>query len=355
MRYGQGQKLELIKLVEGSKLSVKGTLKELGINRSTFYGWYQKYLEQGYDGLANSYRRPKQFWNQIPAGERQRVVATALERPELTPRELACYITDTYGYYISESSVYRILKVHDLVASPAYRVITAADKFVNPTTRVNQLWQTDFTYLKVVQWGWYYLSTVLDDFSRYIITWELCQNASAEDVKRSVERAVALTGVEQVDVVNRPRLLSDNGRCYIGQPLKAYLEEQQIKQIHGRPYHPQTQGKIERYHRSLKNIIELDNYWMKGELEAELKAFVDFYNNRRYHEALNNLTPADVYFGRGPAILDRRERIRRRTMSQRRQVFQNMPVIKNGNVTNKKDLLSEKVSLNLKYKLSKFV
>jgi len=260
MRLGQAQKMEIIRLVENSKLSVKSTLDELGINRSTFYGWYQKYLEQGYEGLANSYKRPRQFWNQIPDHERDRVVQAALEKPELTPRELAFYITDTKGYYISESSVYRILKVHDLIPSPAYTVITAADKYVNPTTRVNQLWQTDFTYLKVNEWGWYFLSTILDDFSRYIITWELCKTATAEDVKRSVEQAISVSGVKHVDIINRPRLLSDNGPCYVSRPLKDYLDEQKIKHIHSRPYHPQTQGKIERYHRSLKNVIELDIY-----------------------------------------------------------------------------------------------
>jgi len=341
MRYGQAQKMEIIRLVENSKLSVKSTLQELGVRRSTFYCWYRKYQEFGYDGLGYSYRAPRQFWNQIPDCERDGVVKTALDKPELTPRELACHITDKLGYYISESSVYRILKVHDLISSPAFTVITAADKFINPTTRINELWQTDFTYLKVVQWGWYFLSTVLDDFSRYILTWELCVNASADDVKRSVERAIALTGVAHVDIINRPRLLSDNGSCYISQDLGQYLASQGIGQIHGRPYHPQTQGKIERYHRSLKSIIELDNYWSKEELEAEIAAFVDFYNNRRYHEALNNLTPADVYFGRGQAILDKRERTRRRTMRQRREAFKNISVVRNGNVKNQKGLANQ--------------
>jgi transposase InsO family protein len=334
MRYGQGQKMELIRIVEGSKLSVKSTLRELDINRSTFYEWYRRYQEQGYDGLASSYKRPKQFWNQIPDCERERVVQTALKKPQLSPRELACHIADNCGYFISESSVYRILKVHDLISSPAYTVITAADKFINPTKRINELWQTDFTYLKVILWGWYYLSTVMDDFSRYIITWELCQNATAEAVKGLVERAITITGVKHVAIVNRPRLLSDNGSCYIARDLAEYLEGQGIKHVRSKPYHPQTQGKIERYHRSLKNIIELDNYWQPGELEDQISAFVDYYNNRRYHEALSNLTPADVYFGRGQEILERRERIKKRTMRKRRSEYSNMMVVGSGNITN---------------------
>ncbi len=331
MRHGQAEKMEIINLVENSKLSVKATLKELRINRSTFYIWYRKYVEYGYDGLATTYRRPKQFWNEIPSLERERVVQTALDKPELSPRELACYITDVMGYYISESSVYRILKARDLVSSPAFTVITAKDRFSHPTERVNQLWQTDFTYLKVIQWGWYYLSTVMDDYSRYILTWELCQNATAADVKRSLEQAIAITGVSHVDVINRPRLLSDNGSCYVAKELAGYLEDQGIGHTRSKPYHPQTQGKIERYHRSLKNIIELDNYWLPDELRDQIGAFVDYYNNRRYHEALNNLTPADVYSGRGQATLDKRERTRRRTMRQRRSHYRSMLVVKDEN------------------------
>lgn len=334
MRYGQAQKMEIIKLVENSKLPVKATLRELGINRSSFYNWYRRYLDYGYDGLASSYKKPRQFWNQIPEGERDRVVQTALEKPELSPRELACYITDKYGYFISESSVYRILKVHDLISSPAYTVITAADKFANPTKRVNEMWQTDFTYFKIVQWGWYYLSTVMDDYSRYIIAWELCRNATAEAVKSLVDRAIVISGVEHVNIVNRPRLLSDNGSCYIARDLAEYLEGQGIKHIRGKPYHPQTQGKIERYHRSLKNIVGLDNYWMPEELEGQIEVFVDYYNNQRYHEALNNLRPVDVYCGCGQAILNRREEIKRRTIKQRRSDYRNMSTVRIKGVNN---------------------
>lgn len=321
MRLTKGEKLEIIRLVEESRLSVRAALGELGVRRSTFYLWYRKYRENGPDGLAYSYHAPRQFWNQIPETERERVVEAALERPELTPRELACHITDTCGYFISESSVYRILKVHDLVTSPVFRVISAADKFTSPTVRINQLWQTDFTYLKVEAWGYYFLSSIMDDFSRYIITWELCKSSSSDDVKRSVEKAIEITGISHVEIVNRPRLLSDNGSCYISKDLERYLQEQGIGQVHGRPYHPQTQGKIERYHRSLKNIIELDKYWMPEELEFQIGAFVEYYNNERYHEALENLTPSDVYFGKGEAILERRERIRRETLKRRRRNY----------------------------------
>ena len=195
MRYRQSEKMEIIRIVEESPLSVRQTLLELNINRSTFYNWYRKYQEGGYDALKNRYRPPNQFWNQIPPWEKKKVVEIALEHPEKSPRELAFHITDKRKYYISESTVYRIFKAHNLVTSPVYHVITALDKYPSPTKAVNQLWQTDFTYFKVVQWGWYYLSTVLDDYSRYILAWRLCKGMGSDDVKQTLDDAIDFTGI----------------------------------------------------------------------------------------------------------------------------------------------------------------
>ena len=90
--------------------------------------------------------------------------------------------TDTEQYFVSESSVYRVLKAHDLITSPAFIVMKAPSEFKDKTTAINQLWQTDFTYLKVIGWGWFYLSTILDDYSRHIVSWKLCTNMRVEDV-----------------------------------------------------------------------------------------------------------------------------------------------------------------------------
>jgi putative transposase len=293
-------------------------LQELDINRGTFYEWYSRYREVGYEGLANKKSSPQKFWNKIPEPVKKQVVETALEHPEKSPRELAWHITDTEEYFISESSVYRTLKAYDLITSPAYVLIRASDKFKNPTVRVNELWQTDFTYFKVVGWGWYYLSTVMDDYSRYIISWKLFSSMTADDVKQTLDLAVAKTGVNKVHVRHRPRLLSDNGSCYISGELRKYLEEHHIAHVRGAPYHPMTQGKIERYHRTMKNLIKLQHYYLPWELEHELEQFVDYYNNQRYHESLDNLTPADVYRGRSYAILSERNKIKRRTLKLRK-------------------------------------
>ena len=319
MRYSPSEKLEIIRIVEDSELSVRQTLKELGIHRSTFYNWYRRYLKDGIEGLGPKNPKARTFWNKIPDEVKEQVVQQALEQTELSPRELACRITDTKEYFISESSVYRILKSHDLITSPAYILMQAGDSFKNPTRRIHELWQTDFTYFRIVGWGWYYLSTVLDDFSRYIIAWKLFTSMTASDVKETLDEAVSNTGVNHIQVKHRPRLLSDNGPCYISGELKNYLEKQGMTHTRGAPYHPMTQGKIERYHRSMKNIVKLHNYYFPWELEQELSRFVDYYNNHRYHESLNNVTPADVYFGRRRKILTKRDQTKRKTLALRRK------------------------------------
>ena len=261
---------------------------------------------------------PGRVWNRIPDDVRRQVVEFALEEPELTPRELAVKFTDTQKYFVSESSVYRMLKELDLITSPAFVVIKAADEFYDKTTAINQLWQTDFTYLKVIGWGWFYLSTILDDYSRYIIAWKLCTTMKASDVTATLELALQASGCDKVNVRHRPRLLSDNGSSYISGDLAEWLEDQSMDHVRGAPYHPQTQGKIERWHQTLKNRVLLENYFLPGDLKASIEAFVNHYNLERYHESLNNVTPADVYFGRDKVILLERERIKRQTFETRR-------------------------------------
>ena len=319
MHYSQSEKYEIILLIEQSDLGVNRTLKELKINKTTFYNWYNIYLEKGYDGLARKPSKTNGTWNKINTADRDRVVEIALEKPELSSREVAWHITDNYNYYISESSVYRILKANGLITIPSFRVMSASDSFYDKTTSVNQMWQTDFTYFKIFGWGWYYLSTILDDYSRFIVTWKLCSTMKAEDVKHTLEEALIVSNISEK---TRPKLLSDNGSCYISHELKDYLEMNNMKHVRGRPMHPQTQGKIERYHRSMKNIVKLDNYFSPGQLEEKLKEFVYFYNYERYHESLKNVTPAEVYYGKAERKLKKRKMTKNTTLKARKSQYQ---------------------------------
>ena len=140
----------------------------------------------------------------------------------------------------------------------------------------------------------------------------------AEDVTDTLELALKASGCDQATVIHKPRLLSDNGSSYISGDLAKWLDDRSMEHVRGAPYHPQTQGKIERWHQTLKNRILLENYYLPGDLEAQVDAFVEHYNHRRYHESLGNLTPADVYFRRGQTILLKRERVKRKTIECRR-------------------------------------
>src|SRR5258705_5222626 len=210
MRYPASEKLEIIRLVERAHLPARRTLETLGILPSTFYRWYDRYHAAGPEALEDKPSIPRRVWNRIPDRVRKRIVDLALDAPELSPRELATRFTDTESYFVSEASVYRLLKAHDLIASPAFVVMKVADEFKDKTTGPNQLWQTDFTYLKVIGWGWFYLSTILDDFSRYIIAWKLCTTMRADDLTDTPQMARTASACLPARGAPKPPPLSDN-------------------------------------------------------------------------------------------------------------------------------------------------
>ena len=278
-------------------------------------------LREGFDGSYDAVRRYAARWRQA----RRRDVMDAPAFIPLLFRPGEAYQFDWSHEDVEISGKPMRVKVAHvrLCASRAmyvraYVVIKAADAFHTKTTRPNEMWQTDFTYFKIIGWGWMYLSTVLDDFSRYIIAWRLCTNMRAEDVTDTLDLALAVSGCDSATVLHKPRLLSDNGPSYIAGELAEYIEARKMSHVRGAPMHPQTQGKIERWHQTLKNRILLENYFLPGDLEAQIEAFVEHYNHQRYHESLNNVTPADAYFGRVAAIIKQRERIKRQSIENRR-------------------------------------
>jgi transposase InsO family protein len=321
IRYTSEEKQEIIHLVEHSDLSIKRTLEELNVPRSTFYSWYHRYQADGVDGLKDKRPKTKQFWNRIPDPVRQEIVDLALEHPEEAPRQITYRFIKKKRYFVSESSVYRILKGFDLIESPAFEVITAKEKFDNPTERVNEMWQTDFTQFLVIDWGWYYLSTVLDDHSRYILAYRLSPTMNATDAEETLKLALHKAQIEKVKVYHRPRLLSDNGPAYHSKDLATFLTQWRMQHIHSSPYHPMTQGKIERWHRSMKNVVKLQHYYSPAELAQAIAEWALYYNNERYHESLNNVTPADVYFGREKEIIKKRNKLKEQTLALRRRQY----------------------------------
>ena len=208
-------------------------------------------------------------------------------------------------------------------ASCAGRVLEeqlqAGKEYRHKTTGPHQLWATDASYFRVVGWGFYYLVTVMDDHSRSILAWKVQQDMTAKSLIEVVQDAVDTTGMDQVPVRDRTRLLSDNGSGYVSRAFREYLNLVGIRHILAAPYHPQTNGKLERCHRTLKTDVNQVPYEVVQDLEAAIRDFVGFYNYRRYHKALGDVTPMDVLEGRREAILERRKEVQRETFERRRR------------------------------------
>lgn len=313
-------RLEVLRAIEASGLTVRAALAQLGLARSTYYRWRGNFRRRGLLGLHDRPSSRSRVWNEILPAEQDKTLEIALLYPAWSPREVSFHITDCCGFTISESSVYRILKASGLIQEVQKKTFPAGEKYQVKTTRVNQQWQTDATHLLVKNWGWYYLISVLDDFSRRILAWRLRSAMRAGDFSDVVEAACEATGLDLRTGSQQPRVVTDRGSALISRDFGQYLEAKGLGHILASPYHPQTNGKIERYHRSCKERINLIVWETPGELEREIAAFVEYYNSRRYHEALGNVTPDDVYFGRRDSIQTKRRRLKGKTLAHRRAI-----------------------------------
>ncbi len=302
------EKATIVNQVESQSRCKRQALDSLGIPRSTYYRWRRG---QPDSGVRN---RP---WNHITPNEECRILAVAREFPELSSRQLSAWITDNEGFAISESTVYRILRREGLVKRREVQ-IAAAKEYHTKTTHPHQMWATDASYFKVAGWGYYYLVTVMDDYSRFILGWKLQKDMSADSLIEVVQEAVDATGMTDVPVENRTKILSDNGAGYVSRAFRDYLHLVGIGHILSAPFHPQTNGKVERYQQSLKREVNQLPYELPSELEKAIAEFVDYYNYRRYHQALGDVTPADVLYGRREQILKRRKEVRIQTVNRRR-------------------------------------
>ena len=313
------QKLNILRHVESSELPVRQSLARLEVPVSTYYRWRSNFRQFGIEGLRDKCASKTKGWNRLLPEERETILDVAEEDTELSSREVACLITDTKGFSVSESTVYRLLKRLNLVKPRDIKTFPAGPEYTFKTHRPNEQWQTDSTYILVKNWGWYYLISVLDDFSRRILAWRLryCQDAGA--FSEVIEDACDTTDMNDVPIDDRARLLSDNGAALVSKSFGDYLETKGVGHIFTAPYHPQTNGKIERYHRSLKEKIHLVVWETPDELERQIGGFIEYYNTRRYHEALGNVTPDDVYFGRKESILHQRAKTKELTIARRRE------------------------------------
>jgi transposase InsO family protein len=314
------QKLMILEEVEKSVLPKRVVLEHMSIPSSTYYRWRSAYENEGIDGLKDRPSKCSRIWNRLTQKERETVVEQAILHPEEPPRQIACRVTDSCGFSVSESTVYRILKAKGLIPDREVKGFPAASEYTDKPRSINEQWQIDATYMKVVGWGWYFLISVLDDFSRHILAWRLQLKMDGAAFSEVVQDALEETGLDKAPTVRLPRLLSDNGSGLVGKDFRGYIEEVGLKHIFASPYHPQTNGKIERYHRSMKERVLLVVHGAPWELAQDIRDFVLYYNSQRYHQALGNVTPDDVYFGRREEILQRRRKLKKQTLAKRKAI-----------------------------------
>jgi len=307
-------KTAIIASVETLARGKRQALSALGIPKSSYYRWRQGHTDS---------RHRKRPWNHITPNEEAKILSAALEFTELSSRQLSTWITDNSGFAISESAVYRILRNEGLVKRQETQ-LTAAKEYHTKTTRPHQMWATDASYFRVAGWGYYYLVTVMDDYSRFILAWKLQKDMSADSLIEVIQGAVDATGMTDVPVEDRTNLLSDNGAGFVSRAFRDYLNLVGIRHILAAPFHPQTNGKLERYHRSIKLEINQLPYELPSHLEKAIADFVEYYNFRRYHKALGNVTPADVLYGRREQILKRRKEVQIQTVNRRRDYNQGL-------------------------------
>jgi len=311
-------KIGLLRELDGLKGKRYMKLRELGIPATTYYNWQHRYQAEGGDGLASRKRTPAYVWNRLSASERQRVLEIARHNPELSCRLLAVKITDEEDFSISSTTVYRLLKEAGLVEPKPLSDMPAAKAWQHKTRRVDEIWQCDATHYFVVGWGFYKQITVQDDYSRHPLAWEIRPDETAFSISDVMEKAI-----EQAKAQNhlkddpKPMLLSDNGAGFTSKILAGYLGSHGIRHIFGKPYHPQTQGKIERFQRSIKEMVCLLVYCSPEELKRAVDEAVTSYAATP-HTALDNVSPRDVYAGKREAILAKRADKKRLTLARRK-------------------------------------
>ena len=309
---------EKVKLVSelSNKPKLLERLSELGIATSTYYSWKRRLASRGVAAFIAESSAPKSVWNRLSQTERDLIESEARKHTEMSPRLLAWMLLDQHGVAVSESTVYRVLKAKGLVRQRPQDQRPAAKVWKKPTKAVDEIWQMDGTNFFIPEFGYYKAIPVLDDHSRKVLACPLLPDESGQSASDAFEIAMETAQSEGHVIETRPTLLTDNGAGFSGEVLAKYLKARGVPHIFGAPYHPQTQGKVERFNRTLKERV---NLWLYGTPD-DLRAAIDKENeeyNERPHEALKNVCPNDVYAGRQNEVLERRAKIRLETMARR--------------------------------------
>lgn len=315
MRFSPEEKVRLVEEL-ANEANLLERLRVLGIASSTYYGWKRRLAARGVAAFIAASSAPKRVWNRLSQAERDLIESEARKHTELSCRLLAVMLTEQHGVAVGETTVYRVLKPKGLVRQRPLDQRPAAKIWKKPTKAVDEIWQMDGTNFFVPEFGYYKAIPVIDDHSRKLLACPLLPDESGQSASDAMEMAMEAAQREGHVLEKRPTLLTDNGAGFSGDVLAKYLKARGVRHIFGAPYHPQTQGKVERFNRTLKERV---NLWVHGTPD-DLRAAIDKENetyNERPHEALKNVCPNDVYAGRKDEVLERRAKIRIETMARR--------------------------------------
>jgi putative transposase len=275
-----------------SRWPARRTLAALGIPVRNYYRWLR---EEAWSKERAAVIRPVQAYEALEA-EKEAVRGYACRHTELRHRELAWRMIDEDVAYLSPSTVYRILRESNLVC-PWRRRSKRRREEIEKAQRPNERWGTDLMYLRI-GCGQYYLVTFLDEYSRYLVHWELLTDMGGTSVSLAAEKALSRErNFWEGSSVSPPEIRSDNGSCYLSREFKLVLREQGLAHQLIRPHCPEENGLVERSNRTLREALEETEFKNRQEAEEQLTRIVRWYNEQRLHSALCYLRPADYYRG----------------------------------------------------------
>ncbi|PTW01339.1 transposase InsO family protein [Halanaerobium saccharolyticum] len=307
-------------IVEESTLPVKTTCEILKLNSWRYYYWRKRYETDGMEGLKNHKSTPAACPHSLLEEEKQAIIDYALKHPDQRHRKLAKKMMDDDIVYVSASSAYRVLKEGGLIPDQEYHKKKKADGKIE-VDKPNKMWHTDISYIPVKNTH-AYLICVLDGYSRKIIHGELSQTMTADDMQRVLSRAMFKAGIFEADPVSRPALVSDNGTQLVAKSFTEFLEEWEIKHIRIAVKHPETNGKIEVFHKTIKyeNVYAQEKYQSFYEAREDIENFIDQYNSERLHQGIGFVTPDQKYNGKADKIINERKKKHQSAIDRRKRL-----------------------------------
>ena len=313
--YTVSEKMFIIDLMGNSDFLKQDVLDELKITNRTYYKWLAQYNNFGVEGLKAKPRLNFNSKTATPEHIKQLIRDLIQKYPYIGDHHIKWYLVDNHDFYVTGGTIYKIRKkenlYHDVVERPKKNYIPR----VTPRTkRVNEIWHSDFTFLRKFDGYWHYLTIVMDDFSFFVVSWELTRSMTGKDAVSVFKKAIKGFLINRLEKEEWPTILTDHGSCYKSNLFKAFIAESGLEHRMAAPRTFYERIRIERSFRSLKRALSIYGGNTPKELNKFVEEYYVFYNNNRSHHALNHLTPANVYFGNGENITSHRNRVRIKTL-----------------------------------------